>query len=244
MELTYELVAKRIDHSLLVPTLTDEELVDGCWVAARYQAASVCIKPYAVPIAAAILKGSGVAVGTTVGFPHGANRTSVKVAEAAQAIDDGAVELDMVVNLGKVLAEKWDDVEHDVSEVVKRGHGSGAIVKVIFENCYLTDDQKVRLCEICGRVKADFVKTSTGFGTGGATHADLALMRKHSPPHVRLKAAGGVRTLDQALAVIGLGCDRIGASQTAAILDELRARLKLEPIVAPGDSTAAAASGY
>jgi deoxyribose-phosphate aldolase len=242
MDLSYPYIAKRIDHSLLVPTLTDAELADGCWLAARYDVASVCIKPYAVSIAALILNGTSVKVGTTVGFPHGANRTAVKVAEARAALKDGATELDMVVNIGKVLAESWDDVEHDISEVVKVAHGERAIVKVIFENCYLRDDHKVRLCEICGKVDADFVKTSTGFGTGGATHADLILMRKASPPHVKVKAAGGVRNLDQAIAVAELGCDRIGASQTAAICDELRLRLGLEPI-AVGHG-ASATDGY
>ena len=191
MPWTYESIAKRIDHSLLTPTLTNEELAEGCRLAALYQVASVCIKPYAVTLAAEILQGSGVLVGTTVGFPHGGNLTAVKLIEAERAMDDGAVELDMVVNLGHVIGGRWDDVRADIAAVTAAAHDRGAIVKVIFENCYLIDDQKVRLCEICGEVGADFVKTSTGYGTGGATHADLILMRKSAPSQVKLKAAGG-----------------------------------------------------
>jgi deoxyribose-phosphate aldolase len=225
-ELSYEFIAKRIDHSLLPPTHTDEELSEGCRLAARYRVASVCIKPYAVAMAAEILRGSEVLVGTTVGFPHGGHATAVKVFEAERAMDDGASELDMVINIGQAVGGNWPAVRSDIAAVTEAAHARGAIVKVIFENCYLTDDQKVRLCEICGEVRADYVKTSTGFGTGGATHADLMLMRRASPPHVKLKAAGGVRDLDQAIAVALLGCDRIGASRTAEILDQLQARLE------------------
>jgi deoxyribose-phosphate aldolase len=224
--LTYELIAKRIDHSLLGPTLTDEELQQGCKLAAKYGVASVCIKPYAVPLAARLLAGSRVAVGTTIGFPHGGHATAVKVFEAQRAMDDGATELDMVVNIGQTKSGNWDAVADDIAAVTRAAHERGALIKVIFENCYLNDAQKVRLCEICGQVSADYVKTSTGYGTGGATHEDLVLMRKAAPPHVKLKAAGGVRTLDGAIAVIELGCDRFGASKTAEILEELKARVK------------------
>lgn len=225
LTLTYDLIAKRIDHSLLGPTLTDQELEQGCELAVRYGVASVCIKPYAVSLAARVLRGSPVAVGTTIGFPHGGHATAVKVFEANQAIDDGAAELDMVINIGQAIGGNWDAVARDVAAVTKAAHERGALVKVIFENCYLNDDQKVRLCQICGDVGADYVKTSTGYGTGGATHEDLKLMRKSAPPQVKLKAAGGVRTLDQAIAVVELGCDRFGASRTSDILDELRKRL-------------------
>ncbi|MDR3620245.1 MAG: deoxyribose-phosphate aldolase [Paludisphaera borealis] len=225
-ELTYERIAKRIDHSLLGPTLTESELEEGCRIAAEYDVASVCIKPFAVSLATRLLSGTNVEVGTTIGFPHGGHATSVKVFESQQAIDDGATELDMVVNIGQVLGGNWSEVASDIGAVVKAAHGRGAIVKVIFENCYLKDEQIVQLCRICGEVGADYVKTSTGYGTGGATHEDLILMRKSSPPHVKLKAAGGVRTLDQAIAVVDLGCDRFGASKTAEILDELKGRLK------------------
>ena len=225
MTLTYATIARRIDHSLLGPIQTDAELEAGCRLAAAYQVASVCIKPYAVSLAARILQGTSVQVGTTIGFPHGGHRTDVKVFEAERAMDDGATELDMVVNIGWVLSGRWDDVQHDIAAVVQAAHARRAIVKVIFENCYLTPPAIARLCQICGEVNADFVKTSTGYGTGGATHEDLILMRKSAPAHVKLKAAGGVRTLDEAIAVAELGCDRIGASRTAQILDELKDRL-------------------
>jgi deoxyribose-phosphate aldolase len=225
MELTYDAIAKRIDHSLLTPTLTDYELEAGCRLAARYRVASVCIKPHGVALAAEILRGTGVAVGTTIGFPHGGHVTPVKVFEAGRAIDDGATELDMVINIGQAISGRWDAVAADVAGVTTVAHARGAIVKVIFENCYLADEHKIRLCRICGEVGADYVKTSTGYGSGGSTDADLILMRRESPPHVKLKAAGGIRTLDAAIACARLGCDRIGASKTAEILDDLTARL-------------------
>jgi deoxyribose-phosphate aldolase len=225
MELTYHAIAKRIDHSLLTPTLTDAELEAGCRLAARYRVASVCIKPYGVALATEILRGTDVAVGTTIGFPHGGHLTAVKVFESERAIADGATELDMVVNIGHAIGGRWDAVKDGIAAVTEVAHARGAIVKVIFENCYLNDDQKVRLCRICGDVGADYVKTSTGYGTGGSTDADLILMRRESPPRVKLKAAGGIRTLDAAIACARLGCDRIGASKTAEILDDLTARL-------------------
>ncbi|HEX8202359.1 MAG TPA: deoxyribose-phosphate aldolase [Isosphaeraceae bacterium] len=226
MELTYDAIARRIDHSLLGPTLTDAELREGCRLAVAYGVASVCIKPYAVPLATEILRGSGVAVGTTVGFPHGGHATAVKVIEAERAIADGARELDMVINIGQAIGGDWDAVRADIAAVTEAAHRGEALVKVIFENCFLDAAQKARLCELCGEVGADYVKTSTGYGTGGATHEDLALMRRVAPPRVKLKAAGGVRTLDALIAVVELGCDRVGASRTAEILDELKARLR------------------
>ena len=244
MELTYESIAKRIDHSLLPPTQTDLDLAEGCRLAARYGVASVCIKPYAVRLAAEILAGSGVLVGTTIGFPHGGHATAVKVFEAEHAMDDGAVELEMVVNIGQAIGGKWNAVKADVAAVVDAAHARQAIVKVIFENCYLTDEQKTRLCVLCGEVNADYVKTSTGYGTSGATHADLILMRNAAPPHVKLKAAGGVRDLDGAIAAAKLGCDRIGASKTAEILDALRVRLGLDPIVSANSRGTAAPDAY
>ncbi|WP_422926951.1 deoxyribose-phosphate aldolase [Singulisphaera sp. PoT] len=225
MSLTYESIAKRIDHSLLSPILTPEELAEGCRLAARYQVASVCIKPFAVKLASEILRGTDVEVGTTIGFPHGGHATAVKVFESRHAMADGATELDMVINIGHAIAGEWDLVRDDIAEVTKVAHDGGAIVKVIFENCYLNDSQKIKLCEICGEVNADYVKTSTGYGTGGSTNSDLILMRKASPDHVKLKAAGGIRDLDSMIAVAELGCDRIGSSWTAEILDELKARL-------------------
>jgi deoxyribose-phosphate aldolase len=226
-DVTYAVVAKMLDHSLLQPSLTDAELDEGCRLARAYDVASVCIKPYAVRRAAELLAGSAVAVGTTVGFPHGGHLTKVKVAEAEAALADGARELDLVVNIGKVLSREWAFVAEDVRAVVEAAHRAGALVKVIFENSLLQDEHKERLCRVCGEVGADFVKTSTGYGAGGATDEDLKLMRRCSPPRVQVKAAGGVRTYDRLLAVRALGVTRVGATATKAILDECKARLGL-----------------
>src|SRR5262249_18522526 len=224
-DFTYAAIAKMLDHSLLQPNLTDPELEQGCKFAREYDVASVCIKPYAVPLAAELLAGSTVAVGTTVGFPHGGHCTSVKVAEAERAIADGARELDMVVNVGKVLSKDWRYVADDVRAVAEAAHRLGALVKVIFENSFLEDGHKEQLCRICGEVRADWVKTSTGYGASGALHDDLRLMRRCSPPHVQVKAAGGVRNYDRLLAVRALGVTRVGATATKAILDECKERL-------------------
>ncbi len=215
-----------IDHSLLQQVLTDAELEQGCRLARDYAVASVCIKPYAVRQAAAWLAGSPVRVGTTIGFPHGGHTTAVKVFESEQALNDGARELDMVVNIGKVLSKDWRYVGDDIRAVVEVAHRRQALVKVIFENCFLADEHKEQLCRICGEVGADFVKTSTGYGATGATEPDLRLMRRCSPAHVQVKAAGGVRTLDQLLAVRALGVTRVGATATKVILDECRVQLK------------------
>jgi deoxyribose-phosphate aldolase len=224
-EITLADLAKMLDHSLLQPTLTDADLDRGFEVAREYNVASVCVKPYAVSRAAAALRGSGILVGTVIGFPHGSHACRIKVAEAEAAISDGAAELDMVVNIGKVLSRDYGYVREDIAGVVQAAHGRGAKVKVIFENCYLQDEHKIELCRICGDLRADWVKTSTGYGDTGATDHDLMLMRKHSPPHVQVKAAGGVRTFDRVLAVRALGVTRIGATATKAILDDCRQRL-------------------
>ena len=226
MDYTYQQIAKMIDHSLLNPVLTDEELERGCRVALEYDAASVCIKPYYLKRCAELLGSSTVAPSTVIGFPHGGHTTSVKLAEAEQALADGGTELDMVVNIGKVLSGDWDFVRDDIKAVVDRVHQSGARVKVIFENCYLDDDHKIRLCHICGELKADWVKTSTGYGTGGATLEDLRLMREHSPEHVQVKAAGGVRSLDKLLEVRAVGVTRVGATATVEMLQECKKRLE------------------
>jgi len=225
MDFTTHQIAKMIDHSLLNPTLTESDLESGCRLALRYDVASVCIMPYYLRRCADILAGSTVRASTTIGFPHGGHTTAIKVAEAEQALRDGGEELDMVVNISKVLSGDWDYVRADIKAVIGVVHAAGQKVKVIFENCYLTDAQKITLCEICGELNADWVKTSTGYGTGGATHEDLKLMRLHSPAHVQVKAAGGVRTLDALLAVRELGVTRCGATRTAEILDECRKRL-------------------
>lgn len=228
-------IAKLIDHSLLHPTMTDDEIRRGCETARRWGCASVCVKPYAVAMAAAILRGSKVAVGAVVGFPHGNSTVEVKLAEAERALDDGATELDAVVNVGKVLSGDWEYIEREVSALVAVAHRRGALLKVIFENDFLADDAtKVRLCRIASATGVDFVKTSTGYGFvkqkdggygyRGATDHDLALMRRECPPEVQVKAAGGVRTLDDVLRVRALGATRIGASATEAILDEARRR--------------------
>jgi deoxyribose-phosphate aldolase len=224
-DFTYTDIAKMIDHSLLQPTMTDADLEEGCRLARAYDVASVCIKPYWVRSAAKWLEGSTVLVGTTVGFPQGGHATAVKVYEAEQAVGEGARELDMVVNIGKVLGRDWRAVADDVKAVVDACHRHKAIVKVIFENSYLQDEHKEQLCRICGEVGADFVKTSTGYGATGATDDDLRLMRRCSPPNVQVKAAGGVRDFDRLLAVRAMGVTRVGATASKAILDACKARL-------------------
>jgi len=228
MDYTYSDIAKMIDHSLLNPVLTDRQLEQGCRLARAYDVASVCIMPYWLKPCAEILKGSTVKASTTIGFPHGGHTTVVKVAEAKQALADGGQELDMVVNISKVLSGDWDYVRAELAAMIDLTHQHGQKVKVIFENCYLNDDQKIRLCEICGQLGADWVKTSTGYGTGGATIADLKLMRQHSPKNVQVKAAGGVRDLDRLLEVRALGVTRVGASRTADMLDECKRRLAVK----------------
>lgn len=230
MDYTYTDIAKMIDHSLLQPKMTVEDLESGIALAKAYDAASVCIMPYYLKRCAELLAGTTVKASTTIGFPHGGHTTAIKAAEAAQAIDDGCEELDMVVNISKVLSGDWDYVTADIKAVIDVAHAASQKVKVIFENCYLTDGQKIRLCEICSELKADWVKTSTGYGTGGATIEDLKLMRSHSAADVQVKAAGGVRTFEKLLEVRGLGVTRIGASATKPILDECRVKLGLDPI--------------
>ncbi|MBE0461129.1 MAG: deoxyribose-phosphate aldolase [Candidatus Aminicenantes bacterium] len=228
-------IAKMIDHSLLHPTLTDEELREGCELAKKYNVASVCIKPYAIKLAAGILKGSDVLVGTVIGFPHGNNKIEVKVYEAESACKDGAVELDIVVNIGRVLSEDWDYIEKEIKAVDDVARKYNAIIKVIFENDFLPDDKyKIKLCEICSKLKVAFVKTSTGYGFvkgednkyfyKGATDHDLRLMRKYCSSAVKIKAAGGLRTLNDVLRVKEIGVTRVGATATETILLEAKKR--------------------
>ena len=224
MDYTYSDVASMIDHSLLKPTLTQQDLEEGTQLAIDFEVASVCVMPYFLPRVAEMLSGTSVRASTTIGFPHGGNATATKIAEAIRALEDGGEELDMVANISKVLSGDWEYVRDDIRAVIEPAHERGQKVKVIFENCYLDDAQKIRLCEICSELEADWVKTSTGYGTGGATHDDLKLMRAHTPEHVHVKAAGGVRTLDALLEVRALGVTRVGASRTSDILDEARAR--------------------
>jgi len=226
-------IARLIDHALLHPTLTDDELRTGCEMARRLCVAAVCIKPYAVPLAAEILRGSGVAVCTVIGFPHGSQLTEVKALEARLACQQGATELDMVVNVGKVLSRDWRYVENDIRAVVETGRRLGAITKVIFETEFLDDDElKIELCRCCERAGAAFVKTSTGFGfvkradgtfgTIGATDHDLQLMRAYTGAGVQIKASGGVRTYAAAQHACQLGATRIGTSSTETIVAEER----------------------
>jgi deoxyribose-phosphate aldolase len=223
-DVTERQLAKTIDHSLLRPELDDDFIAGGCRLAAEYDVASVCVRPTDVARAAALLAGSDVAVGTVVGFPHGSSTSATKVFEARGAIEAGASELDMVIDIGALKSGRDEDVRADIGAVVEAGHAAGAMVKVILENAYLTDEEKVRGCRLAEMAGADFVKTSTGFAPGGATHADLALMRNAVSERVQVKAAGGVRTLDDLLAVMALGVTRIGATQTKPILDEYRNR--------------------
>lgn len=218
-------LARMFDHSLLQPQLTDDALVAGCLLARELGTASVCIKPYAVRLAAKLLAGSTVQASTTIGFPHGGHVTAIKVAESEVALADGATELDMVVNIGKVLSGEWNYVADDIAAVVRVAHAAQAKVKVIFENALLKDDHKRMLCRICGDVRADWVKTSTGYAESGATVEDLRLMREYSPPWVQVKAAGGVRTFDKLMEVRAIGVTRVGATATKAILDEAKAKL-------------------
>src|SRR3954454_22609067 len=222
--LTYRDVSKTIDHSLLRPELDDAFVEAGCRLAPAYDVASVCVRPADVKRAKQILDGSDVAVGTTIGFPHGNHRTDTKVFEAKRALEDGATELDMVIQIGALKSGRDADVEADIRAVVEVAHASGAIVKVIFETAYLTDDEKIRACHASERAGGDFVKTSTGFAPSGATHDDLRLMRANTAPQIGLKAAGGVRSLDALLEVMALGVTRVGATATATILDDFKAR--------------------
>ena len=244
MKYTYEELAGMIDHSLLHPTLTDRELEEGCRLALRYGVASVCIKPYFVKRAAELLRGTPVRVGAVIGFPHGNSATESKRYETQLACQAGAVEIDMVINIGKALSGDWAYVEQDIKAVCDEAHRHGAKVKVIFENDYLTqggaglssDGFKRKLGELSERAGADWIKTSTGYGFvkgadgkysyQGATEGDLRLMRQSVSDRVQVKAAGGVRDLDGLIRVRELGASRCGASATAAILDECRARLK------------------
>jgi len=222
--LTYRDIAKTIDHSLLRPELNDEFIDENLRLSAQYEVASATMRPADVERAVAALRGSDVLVGTVVGFPHGNHLTSTKVFETERALEQGANEIDMVIQIAALRSGRDRDVESDIRAVVESAHGAGAIVKVIFENAYLTDDEKIRACRMSEAAGADFVKTSTGFAPTGATHEDLMLMRANTSAHVQVKAAGGVRTLDALLAVMALGVTRIGATATKTILDDFKAR--------------------
>lgn len=233
-EITVQVIAKMIDHSLLHPTMTDKQIIEGCELAKQYQVATVCVKPYSVPAAKEILKGSGVGICSVIGFPHGNSQTEIKVKETELAIADGATEIDMVINIGKAIGEDWDYVTNDIKAVNDACISNNAILKVIFENDFLENKHIIKLCEICSFLSVAFVKTSTGYGFvkqpngfynyQGATEHHLKLMQKHCPPNVQIKAAGGVRTLDDILAVRSWGVTRIGATATKEIIEEAKKR--------------------
>jgi deoxyribose-phosphate aldolase len=232
--ITLDALAKMIDHSLLHPTMTDAEILAGCAIARRYNVATVCVKPYAVAMCRQALHGSEVGVCSVIGFPHGNHTTAIKVAETERAIRDGATEIDMVINIGKALGGDWDFVRADIDAVNRACVSNGAILKVIFETDYLKDEHIITLCQMCSALKVAFVKTSSGYGFvkqpngdynyQGATEHVLRLMRQHSTPDVQIKAAGGVRTLDQLLNVRELGVTRSGATTTETMLEDAKKR--------------------
>ena len=212
-------IAKMIDHALLKPNLTEEQIRLGCRIARKYGTASVCVRPCDVAIAKSELEGSSVLVSTVIGFPHGTNKIKIKVLEAEEAMKDGAVELDMVLNIGKLLSGDFNYIGSEVRAVVDAAHNNGAIVKVILENCYLTDELITIACKLCEEACADYVKTSTGFGSEGALVEDIKLMRKACSEKVKIKASGGIKTLQDVLAARAAGADRIGASATEEIME-------------------------
>ena len=224
MSLTPHDIAKMLDHSTLQPYLTDEDVRKGCELALRYDTASVCARPCDMPLVASMLRGSDVKVCTVIGFPHGAHRTAVKVAEAKQALADGCTELDMVINIGKLVAGDEAYVREEIRQIVQAAHEAGALVKVILETCYLTDEQKVTACRLSEEAGADFVKTSTGYGSKGCTIEDLKLMRRSVSERVQVKGSGGIRDLDTVLSARAVGATRCGVSATAAIMAEAEKR--------------------
>ena len=218
-------IARMLDHSMLQPWLTEEDIRKGCAVAVKYNTAAVCARPGDMKLVTELLKGTDVKPCTVIGFPHGAHLTAVKVYEAEQAVLDGCRELDMVINIGRMKAGDYDFVENDIRAVAEAAHRGGAILKVIIETCYLTDGEKTKACQLSEAAGADFVKTSTGYGSHGATPEDVALMRAAVSGRVKVKAAGGMRTLDAILAVREAGADRCGVSATEAIMKEAFERL-------------------
>lgn len=224
MDLQYLEVAKTIDHALLRPNTTDVEIEAGCALARRLDVASVCVVPHALARVVRLLAGSNVLPTTTIGFPHGAHTAECKLREALEAIDNGALELDMVINVGKLLSGELSYVRREIGEVLDNARGAGVKLKVIFETCYLERPHKLALCEICAELGVDWVKTSTGFGSAGATPDDVRLMRESTPPNVQVKASGGIRTLAQLLELRALGASRIGTSSSEVILAEARER--------------------
>jgi len=213
-------IAKMLDHSTLQPTLTEKDIIAGCELALRHDVATVCARPGDMPTVARLLRGSSVLPCTVIGFPHGSNHTSVKIFESERALDDGCRELDMVLNIGRLLSGDLAYVQDEIGKIAHVAHTRGALLKVILETCYLSDELKIAACKLCEAARADFVKTSTGYGTAGATVHDVALMRRTVSPHVRVKASGGIRTLDAVLSARVAGAARCGVSATKAIMEE------------------------
>lgn len=213
-------IAMMIDLSLLNPTFTEQEVIDGLNLAKEYNVVSVCVRPFDVELANEMLKDCDTKVTTVIGFPHGTCLTETKVFETEKAIEQGCVEVDMVNNIALTLSGEYDKVEADIKAVADAAHAKGALLKVIFENAYLNDEQKIKLCEICTRAGADFTKTATGYAPSGATLHDLKLMRANTPANMQVKAAGGVRTLDAALKVKAVGGSRFGCTRTKTIMEE------------------------
>ncbi|KAJ5963155.1 hypothetical protein N7481_013460 [Penicillium waksmanii] len=252
---TLSQLAKMIDHSLLHPTMTDAEIINGLRISKDCNVATACVKPYLIPLAKRELAGSDVKVCPVIGFPHGNSTTEIKVIEASAAADAGGAEIDMVVNIGKVLGGDWEYVKEEIAAINAAVVSRGAILKVIFENDYLRPEHIVRLCEICTEIGVAFVKTSSGYGFVkqsdgsynylGATVSDLKLMRQHSGPEVQIKAAGGIRSLDDLLHVMSLGVTRIGATATVAILDDAKKRgIGMEPTTVEFKPMVEKAGGY
>jgi deoxyribose-phosphate aldolase len=249
MTFLYRDIARSLDHALLSPALTEAELRAGCELARRYEVATAMVLPYFAPRAVELLEGTEVVASSTVGFPHGAQTTELKAREARSLAEAGCRELDMVVNISRVKSHDWDAVRADIASVLEPTRAAGAKLKVIFENCYLTESEKVRLCEIGSELRVDWIKTSTGFGSSGSTWEDLELMLKHAGPGVEVKAAGGLRDLDAVLRARALGVTRVGTSSTQKILDECRQRLVAEgrydgPELPAGPAASNGPAGY
>lgn len=243
MSLTPSDIAKMLDHSTLQPYLTEEDIRHGCEVALRYGTASVCSRPCDVPLLAEMLKGSDVKVCTVIGFPHGSHETAIKLAEAELALKEGCQELDMVLNIGKLLHGDTDYVRDEIAQLAEAAHKAGAILKVILETCYLNDEQKVLACHLAEEADADFVKTSTGYGSKGCTIEDLKLMRASVSSKVRVKGSGGIRDLDTVLSARAVGADRCGVSATEKIMQEAEKRYA-EGTLKEVDTLKDMASGY
>jgi len=240
--LTPQIIAKMLDHSTLQPFLTADDIRAGCEIALQYNTASVCARPGDIKLVSQLLRGSDVKVCTVIGFPHGAHRADVKTFEAQRALDDGCQELDMVINIGLMMASNYQGAEEDIRGVAEAAHQRGAILKVILETCYLDEGQKIAACRLSQRAGADFVKTSTGYGAAGATVEDVRLMRAQVCERVLIKASGGIRDLDTVLAMRAAGAARCGVSATAAIMEEALRRHGLGTLV-EGGALASSASG-